>query len=136
MKMSLLIVLVLLSLNVFSQIDNDWTLIGKANDGNTYYIRSKYVSKVSGILKVWVKVKLVNYTKDNVDYPNCVLMVLENIDCNLNRKRDIKMIFYSSSGDIIDQSGDTEDLGNWEDNIPESTFEVISNKACQLFNKK
>jgi len=140
MKLVILsIFFILLTSTASSQQDStilkgDWFQIGKNYKGNTLLIRSTYVSKESGKIKIWIKETGNIEREGNKIYKNGVEQTLFTIDC-LNKKMELmQSITYNSSGKIVSHLDIPEYKLEWQDVVPDSDGEFLLNKVCLLFN--
>jgi tetratricopeptide (TPR) repeat protein len=121
--------------------EKEWTYVGVANDGDRFYVKSSYLTKEEGIVKIWVKsisksASFYKYGK-KFSYNNVKKMLLYEIDCTELKIRASSSVWYNTSGNVIynnDTGFDEYDEGSWKHVVPESIGEAIYKKVCELFN--
>lgn len=133
----LLFVTLFLEYNGFAQ---DWVYIGSDNDENKYYVKSTYVTKdvYEGSIKLWIKKEMKKVTiKKNgkpINYLNAKELQLFEIDCNEKKIKIVSSIVYNSQGKVVDSWTLRDYEQEWNDIVPDSIGEAISDKTCELFN--
>ena len=126
----ILFTLLLFNLTFINPSFGEWRLVVNGSDGNQHYIDTKYVKRENEI--VYFK-RLINYLKLNNGY----LSEISHIkgDCNLYRKKDIKISIYKHSMgrgqsediDLSQYSG----LTDWKYLKPKSVTYVLLNIVCK-----
>ena len=110
-----------------------WVFATMSKDHDEYYINNKYVSKEEGLTKIWGKILRKKSVIAKKVYENTETKILYEFDCIGQRLRQIEAAVYSSTGDVILNGRLSED---WMNIPPESIFEALSLKVCEMFNSQ
>ena len=113
---------------------HNWIFATMSEDHNEeYYVNSKYVGKEEGLIKIWDKILKKKSVIGKKIYKNTETKLLYEFDCIGQRLRQIEVAVYSSTGEII-LNGHLS--GGWLNIPPESIFEELSLKVCEMFNSQ
>jgi len=148
-SISIFLFAVTLSMNKsFSQIKSDttfvvndpyksttpeWIIIAYSDDGDKWYMKSEYVNKERGNIKIWIKFKSISSTIKKKIYKNTEDKWLLIVDCDNKKIKILSTVTYSSSGKVIDN--ETILYPDYDDVIPDTVMERIREKICSHFNK-
>lgn len=114
---------------------SEWIYCGESEGDNTLlYIRNNYITKNYSGIKIWTRVIMPTKKLKGKVYKNTIDEVLMLINCEEQTLQMLKIVTYSSTNKILDQTGDYFYKPSQNVN-PNSMGEKIVNKACELFNE-
>jgi lipopolysaccharide export LptBFGC system permease protein LptF len=137
MKTKLFFTLLLVLSAVLSVAQDNWIFVTISSKHELIYIRSKPVSRNQNRVKIWVKAENGEYEAikngEKVMVHNGTRQVLSEFDCKNNKSRTHQYIIYDSSGTTVESQHFTESDLTWVDIAPDSIYEAVINKVCELF---
>jgi hypothetical protein len=136
MKAKLLIV-VLIVFCIRAGVAQTWIYAASSTNGSKFYVKSTTVSQ-SNTIKVWTKsTGNITYKIDSreLKVPDGYDMCLYEFDCNTHRCKLYSRYTYDASGQVL-TSYNFEEWGpiKWNDIVPDSVFEGVLEKVCELYN--
>lgn len=126
---------------LFSSISycQEWKYSGiSSSQGDKYYLCSKYVTKMErtdgkNVIKIWIRTVFKTFKSKTKIYYNGHSLQQWRFDCENKNYCLYELIFYDSSGSEIET--DTVDNEEWDEPVPDSIAELLSDKVCELYNK-
>ena len=118
------------SIKLYAQ---DWNYTCTGNDGTIHYIRSEYVSKSEGGIKIWQKVVYPKKIINKKLYTHVIEQSLVMFNCDRRQYMLFEDVEYSKEGTVLENF--SFDNTKWENIPPGTMIESDLFKVCELFNK-
>lgn len=120
-------ILLLLFFVAFNTYSQNWisTYI-KYKDGYKIedQISDNYENKQDGIITIWQKTLCEKYDYNGIVYSDSYFLALMNYDISNKKTRTLKIIFYSSKGEVVDRS---DEISDWDYIIPGTNENIVFN---------
>lgn len=110
-------------------LDDRWVPAGETETFERFVDRTRITPQGTGVYRVWVRSLYAQpYTDEYGDTYDNVLSRMD-YDCTRRRWRAVQIIQYLGS-DVVWRSDD--DVGDWEEWVPESVGETTGETACRV----
>ena len=93
------------------------------------------MQKIDEGIKVWVKVIYKAKTVEGIEYKNPYTLAYQLFDCDGKRSKNLELITYSSSGNILESYTYEPYEQRWNNIPPESISDALLQVIC-LVNAK
>lgn len=119
--------------NAFSQT-GEWLPVAINKTGDTNFIKSHYVNKENGKIKIWVKNTSKDYSFRNKIYEKVIQKALLIVDCFEKQEAVLTVLVYLPNGELLTKVIVEDYEIKWHDIPPESIMEMRDNTICELFS--
>lgn len=119
-----------------AQKSDEWVLISKSPDSSRiYYLNAIRMQKTDEGIKGWVKVTYQTKIVKGIEYDKPYTLAYQLFDCVGQRDKNLQLITYSNSGDILEDYTYEPYEQRWNNIPPESISEALLKVICLVNGK-